>query len=47
MLKKVLASCLVFIFCLFNICIATESIYVWSNGSTVTTSNDMGENTRK
>lgn len=38
MLKKVIISSLVFIFCFFNVCFATESIYVWSNDSTVTTS---------
>ena len=38
MFKKILSSCLVFIFCFFNTCIATDSIYVWSNNSSVTTS---------
>ena len=43
MYKKILASCLVCIFCFFNTCIATESIYVWSNASSVTTSTNEGE----
>lgn len=38
MYKKILVSCLICIFCFFNISIATESIYVWSNASSVATS---------
>lgn len=51
MYKKILASCLVCIFCFFNTCVATESIYVWSNASSVTTSTNetkkVEENTLK
>lgn len=40
MYKKIIASSLIFIICLCSSCIANESIYVWSNGSTITTSSN-------
>lgn len=49
MFKKMLASFLVFIFCFFYInisCIATDSIYVWSNGSSVATSVNKTDNNK-
>lgn len=45
MCKKILASCLVFIFCFFNTCIAAESIYVWSNASSIATSTNEAQKT--